>query len=235
MTGGGSRGKTSNLEGSEALAHAQETAVDTHEQQDNMIPDEAIEDAALTVEVQTDTSQSQDPGVDDSPEQQVASEEMAQESIGLANDVDVGDDQLVAATTVEDAAFDDESELPSSQRETTDSLEPAEVSVATTEPTETVQAKEQPVELAETATAVPQAAPIVKRSRTLRTLGFMGLFGFGLLTIVGIVLTIMAVMLFFTDNALLLETKIAGVVLTAAITLLSLLMTIISYQSFRKH
>src|SRR5699024_2053360 len=187
-------GKTSNLEGSEALAHAQETAVDTNEQQDNMIPDAAIEDAALTVEVQTDTSQSQDPGVDDSPEQQLAPEE-AQESIGLANNVDVGDDQLVAATTVEDAAFDGESELPSSQRETTDRLEPAEVSVATTEPTETVQAKEQPVELAETATAVPQTAPIVKRSRTLRTLGFMGLFGFGLLTIVEIVLTIMAVML----------------------------------------
>lgn len=74
-----------------------------------------------------------------------------------------------------------------------------------------------------------------QKSTALRVLGFLGVFGFGLLTVVGLVLTIMAVMLFFTDNNLLLETKIAGVILTGAICLLSVLLTIISFRSFRNN
>lgn len=74
-----------------------------------------------------------------------------------------------------------------------------------------------------------------RKSNALRILGFIGVFGFGLLTVVGLVLTIMAVMLFFTENTLLLETKIAGVVLTGALSLLSMLMTTISFQSFRNN
>lgn len=72
-----------------------------------------------------------------------------------------------------------------------------------------------------------------KKSSAIRTLGFVGVFGFGLLTVVGVVLTVMATMLFFTENLLLLETKIAGVILTGAITVLSLLMTVMSFKSFR--
>lgn len=74
-----------------------------------------------------------------------------------------------------------------------------------------------------------------KKSGALRVLGFLGVFGFGLLSVVGLILTIMAVMLFFTENELLLETKIAGTILTGAICLLSLLMTVMSFQSFRKN
>lgn len=77
--------------------------------------------------------------------------------------------------------------------------------------------------------------PGPKKSTALRVLGFLGVFGFGLLTVVGLVLTIMAAMLFFTENSLLLETKIAGVILTGAICLLSLLLTIISFRSFRNN
>lgn len=72
-----------------------------------------------------------------------------------------------------------------------------------------------------------------KKSSVIRTLGFFGVFGFGLLTVVGLVLTVMATMLFFTENSLMLETKIAGVILTGAISLLSLLMTVMSFKSFR--
>lgn len=88
------------------------------------------------------------------------------------------------------------------------------------------------VEVAERPVREPQ---VPKKSRALRTLGFLGVFGFGLLTVVGLVLAVMATMLFFTDNALMLETKIAGVILTGAITLLSLLMTTISFKAFREN
>lgn len=71
-------------------------------------------------------------------------------------------------------------------------------------------------------------------SRSGRILGLLGIIVFGVLTIVGLTLTVLATMLFFTTNNLLLETQIAGVVLTAAITLLSLLMTTLSYRSFRR-
>ena len=57
---------------------------------------------------------------------------------------------------------------------------------------------------------------------------------FGLLTLVGAILTVMATMLFFTANNLLMETKIAGVVLTSAITLLSVLMATLSYRLYRR-
>lgn len=86
------------------------------------------------------------------------------------------------------------------------------------------------VEVAERHEPEPQKP---KKSSAIRTLGFVGVFGFGLLTVVGVVLTVMATMLFFTENSLLLETKIAGVILTGAITVLSLLMTAISFKSFR--
>ncbi|GAA4117889.1 hypothetical protein [Enteractinococcus coprophilus] len=95
--------------------------------------------------------------------------------------------------------------------------------------------------------AQPQTAHAVKvsdRPRVSRTsrpasnvnqiFGFVGLFVFGLLSIIGIVLVVMASMLFFTENSLMLETKIAGMILTLAITLLSLLMTSVSYRSFRQ-
>lgn len=71
-------------------------------------------------------------------------------------------------------------------------------------------------------------------SRSGRVLGLLGMLIFGMLTVVGLTLTVLATLLFFTTNNLLLETKIAGVVLTAAITLLSLLMTTLSYRSFRR-
>ena len=93
-----------------------------------------------------------------------------------------------------------------------------------------------------------QTAPALKvseRPRVSRTsrpasnvnqiFGFVGLFVFGLLSIIGVVLVVMATMLFFTENALMLETKIAGIILTLAITLLSLLMTNVSYRSFRQN
>lgn len=67
-----------------------------------------------------------------------------------------------------------------------------------------------------------------------RIFGLLGMIVFGVLTVVGLVLTVMATLLFFTSNNLLLETKIAGVVLTGAVTLLSLLMTSLSYRSFRR-
>lgn len=76
--------------------------------------------------------------------------------------------------------------------------------------------------------------PTARTSNTNRIFGFVGLFLFGVLTIIGVVLVVMAVMLFFTENSLMLETKIAGVILTVAIALLSLLMTNVSYRSFRK-
>ncbi|GAA4476066.1 hypothetical protein GCM10023190_12820 [Enteractinococcus fodinae] len=71
-------------------------------------------------------------------------------------------------------------------------------------------------------------------ARTGRMWGILGIIVFGLLTIVGAILTVMATMLFFTANSLLLETKIAGVILTGAITLLSLLMTTLSYRTYRR-
>ena len=74
-----------------------------------------------------------------------------------------------------------------------------------------------------------------RKSRAIRTLGFFGVFVFGLLTVVGGVLTVMATMLFFTENSLMLETKIAGVILTGAISMLSLLMAVFSFKSFRDH
>ncbi|GAA2039899.1 hypothetical protein GCM10009720_20560 [Yaniella flava] len=74
-----------------------------------------------------------------------------------------------------------------------------------------------------------------RSSKALRTFGFLGIFAFGVLALVGLVLTVMAGLLFFTDNALMLEAKIAGVILTGAVTLLSVLMTTISYQSFRNN
>ena len=80
----------------------------------------------------------------------------------------------------------------------------------------------------------PIPAPSPESSRTNQVFCFLGLFVFGVLSIIGVVLTVMAVMLFFTENSLMLETKIAGVILTVAITLLSLLMTNVSYRSFRR-
>ena len=71
-------------------------------------------------------------------------------------------------------------------------------------------------------------------SRSGRIFGLLGMIVFGVLTVVGLVLTVLATLLFFTTNSLLLETKIAGVVLTGAIALLSLLMTTLSYRSFRR-
>jgi len=62
----------------------------------------------------------------------------------------------------------------------------------------------------------------------------LGIIFFGLLTLLGLGLTVMATLLFFTTNDLLLETKIAGVVLTGAITLLCLLMTTLSLRSYRR-
>jgi hypothetical protein len=62
----------------------------------------------------------------------------------------------------------------------------------------------------------------------------LGIIFFGLLTLLGLGLTVMATLLFFTTNELLLETKIAGVVLTGAITLLCLLMTTLSLHSYRR-
>lgn len=80
----------------------------------------------------------------------------------------------------------------------------------------------------------PQVRQAVTRaSKTHRIFGLIGLVVFGALSAIGMVLTVMAVMLFFTENSLMLETKIAGVILTVAITLLSLLMTNVSYRSFR--
>ena len=72
-------------------------------------------------------------------------------------------------------------------------------------------------------------------SRTGRIWGVVGMIVFGLLTVLGLGLTVMAIQLFFTPNDLLLETKIAGVILTGAITLLSLLMTALSYRTYRKN
>lgn len=92
-------------------------------------------------------------------------------------------------------------------------------------------------EVAEHSTTEPQQPETEseqpKKSSAIRTLGFFGVFVFGLLTVVGVVLTVMATMLFFTDNSLMLETKIAGVILTGAISILSLLMTAFSFKSFR--
>ena len=76
--------------------------------------------------------------------------------------------------------------------------------------------------------------PTERVSNVNKIFGFVGLFVFGVLTIIGVVLVVMAVMLFFTENSLMLETKVAGVILTLAIALLSLLMTNVSYRSFRK-
>lgn len=70
---------------------------------------------------------------------------------------------------------------------------------------------------------------------TGRIWGAVGMIFFGLLTVLGLGLTIMAGMLFFTSNELLLETKIAGVILTGAITLLGVLMTVLSYRSYKNN
>lgn len=70
---------------------------------------------------------------------------------------------------------------------------------------------------------------------TGRLWGMVGMLLFGVLTVTGLVLTVMAVLLFFTTNTLLVETKIAGVILTGAITLLSMLMATLSYRNYRKN
>src|SRR5699024_4291302 len=86
------------------------------------------------------------------------------------------------------------------------------------------------VEVAERHEPEPQKP---KKSSAIRALGFFGVFGFGLLTVVEVVLTVMATKLFFTANSLKLETRIAVVILTGAIRLLSLLMTVMRFKSFR--
>src|SRR5699024_10878464 len=72
-----------------------------------------------------------------------------------------------------------------------------------------------------------------KKSSAIRDLGFFGVFGFVLLPVVGVVLTVMATMLFFTVNSLMLVYRCACVILSGAISLLSLLMTVMSFKSFR--
>lgn len=80
----------------------------------------------------------------------------------------------------------------------------------------------------------PSAAHGSRKAGTGRLWGILGMVVFGLLTLVGAILTVMATMLFFTANNLLMETKIAGVVLTSAITLLSVLMATLSYRLYRR-
>ena len=62
----------------------------------------------------------------------------------------------------------------------------------------------------------------------------VGMIVFGLLTLVGAILTVMATLAFFTANNILMETKVTGVVLTSAIALLSLLMATMSYRMYRR-
>lgn len=71
-------------------------------------------------------------------------------------------------------------------------------------------------------------------ARTGRVWGMVGMIVFGLLTLVGAILTVMATLAFFTANNILMETKVTGVVLTSAIALLSLLMATMSYRMYRR-
>lgn len=160
------------------------------------------------------------------------------ESVDNAADLDPADPVVHSATGTQPGAEDRTSPIASEK--------PADEAAEPTDPDKNV-VLDQPVRATspEARTAIPTFETVEvaerpvreprgpKKSRTIRTLGFVGVFGFGLLTIVGLVLTVMAGMLFFTDNALMLETKIAGIILTGAITLLSLLMTTISFTSFR--
>ena len=138
----------------------------------------------------------------------------------------------VAADTPQERA--DRSDLRERSVEETSALPTATppvsvpgASAPSTSQTHTVQA----VQISERPRAEASAS---RGSNVNQIFGFVGLFVFGVLTIIGVVLVVMAVMLFFTENSLMLETKIAGVILTLAITLLSLLMTNVSYRSFRK-
>src|SRR5699024_4027625 len=151
-----------------------------------------------------------DPALADSTEQQLVPEELVEAPIELDSDAGFADDQSIATTATEDAVSQDQikeySDLKSSHREPTDVIDPSEASVAPTiDSVEIAQAKEHPDELAETTTAVSQTASTANQSATLHTIVFIGLFVFGLLTIVEIDLTSMAVMQFFTQNALIHE------------------------------
>lgn len=172
----------------------------------NEVLDDALAQDAETVEAQPDT-------VSEAAVAENATTVETPVDDGPADPIrDVEPSPEFEAAAVANSPADDSRDIPADRKATASTLEAADVPErATTEQHE------------------PEKSPV------LRTMGFFGIFGFGLLTIIGLVLTVMAAMLFFTDNNLLLETKIAGIVLTGAISLLSLLMTAISYRSFRNN
>lgn len=158
------------------------------------------------------------------------------ENTASAEPADSQDEPVELSATVapdEELARSDRSEEPGGSVET---------------PTESVDTpEERPASTAQSEPSTPhdvQAFEGTSRSRrntsTVRSLtvarvfSFIGVVVFGLISVIGLGLSVMATMLFFTTNTLLLETKIAGLILTAAVTLLSLLMTSVSYRSFRQ-
>lgn len=139
-----------------------------------------------------------------------------------------------AAETQENALEADSTSRTEPQTETGQSQENTATDVQThVEATETTPEDAQvvAVEVAQRTAAEPTDTVDRKPGRLFAAIG---LVVFSIATIVGIILTVMAVMLFFTPGTLLLETKIAGVILTGAITLLSFLLCSISYRRFRR-
>lgn len=167
----------------------------------------------------------------DPPELEEPVEETPEEPIDRPKFLDADSEVLPAVTaTATQAADEPEAELTDdSAGEPVAAPEPLNAPLVETSDT---------TPMAE-AVEIPQRSAKEYRtkrsSKALRTFGFLGIFAFGVLALVGLVLTVMAGMLFFTDNALMLEAKIAGIILTGAVTLLSVLMTTISYQSFRNN
>lgn len=165
-----------------------------------------------------------------------------------AQDVEPTETEPTAAEQSEQIAMASEERPPDEPQELSDHAEAPSTTASATSPTPLVAPPMSPrreaADASPSETHTVQAIKVSERPRveepTARTsnvnqiFGFVGLFLFGVLTIIGVVLVVMAVMLFFTENSLMLETKIAGVILTLAIALLSLLMTNVSYRSFRK-
>lgn len=158
------------------------------------------------------------------------------ENTASAEPADSQDEPVELSATVapdEELARRDRSEEPGGSVETaTESVDTPEERPASTAPPEPSTPHD--VQAIEGTSRTRRNTSTVRSLTVARVFSFIGVVVFGLISVIGLGLTVMAAMLFFTTNTLLLETKIAGLILTAAVTLLSLLMTSVSYRSFRQ-
>ena len=158
------------------------------------------------------------------------------ENTASAEPADSQDEPVELSATVapdEELARSDRSEEPGGSVETaTESVDTLEERPARPVPPEPSTPHD--VQAIEGTSRTRRNTSTVRSLTVARVFSFIGVVVFGLISVIGLGLTVMAAMLFFTTNTLLLETKIAGLILTAAVTLLSLLMASVSYRSFRQ-